>query len=63
MHKETGKDKLAYAGGCALNCVTNGHLSDYSSFKDIAIQPAAGDAGCSLGAAALLERPLWQGPI
>ena len=62
LYKETGKKNLAYAGGCALNCITNGHLSDYSSFENIAIQPAAGDAGASLGAAALLERPLWEGP-
>lgn len=60
LHQETGKKNLAYAGGCALNCVTNGHLSEYSSFDNIAIQPAAGDAGASLGAAALLERPLWE---
>jgi carbamoyltransferase len=59
---ETGKSNLAYSGGCALNCITNGHLSRYSSFDNIAIQPASGDAGASLGAAALLERPLWEGP-
>ena len=62
LHKETGKDKLAYSGGCALNCVTNGHLSDYSSLKILQFNLPAGDAGASLGAAALLERPLWEGP-
>ena len=60
LYRESGKDKLAYAGGCALNCVTNAHISRYSAYNDIAIQPAAGDAGCSLGAAALIERPLWE---
>ena len=33
LHKETGKDKLAYSGGCALNCVTNGHISNYVIFQ------------------------------
>lgn len=63
LHKETGQFKLAYAGGVALNCVANTHLSIYTNFKDIAVQPAAGDAGCALGAAALIHRPLWEGPF
>ena len=63
LHKETGKFKLAYAGGVALNCVANTQLIRYTNFNDIAIQPAAGDAGTSLGAAALIERPLWEGPF
>ena len=60
LYRETGLTNLAYAGGVALNCVANTHLSKYSAFKNIAIQPAAGDAGCALGAAALIERPLWE---
>lgn len=63
LQKETGLYKLAYSGGVALNCVANTHLSQFSNFNDIAIQPAAGDAGCALGAAALIERPLWEGPF
>jgi carbamoyltransferase len=63
LHKESGKTNLAYAGGCALNCVTNAYLAKYSSFNNVVIQPAAGDAGAALGAAALIERPLWQGPF
>ena len=63
LHKETGKFKLAYAGGVALNCVANTQLIRYTNFNDIAIQPAAGDAGTALGAAALIERPLWEGPF
>ena len=57
---ETKLPKLAYAGGVALNCVANTKLLTDSYFTDIAIQPAAGDAGCALGAAALLDRPLWE---
>ena len=60
LFNETGKTKLAYSGGCALNCVTNSHLLRYTLFDDISIQPASGDAGASLGAAALIERPLWE---
>jgi carbamoyltransferase len=42
---------LVMAGGVALNCVANGKLSERGTFKDIWIQPAAGDAGGALGAA------------
>jgi carbamoyltransferase len=47
----TGKSKLCLAGGVALNCVANGKLLRSGLFDDIWIQPAAGDAGGSLGAA------------
>ena len=50
IHNETGAEYLCLAGGVALNCVSNGRLLRESSFKDIWIQPAAGDAGGSLGA-------------
>ena len=51
VHKETGNDYLCLAGGVALNCVANGRLLRDGPFKDIWIQPAAGDAGGALGAA------------
>ncbi|MDE6056297.1 MAG: hypothetical protein K2G55_21630, partial [Lachnospiraceae bacterium] len=44
-------DNLVMAGGVALNCVANGKLAKSGIFKNIWIQPAAGDAGGSLGAA------------
>jgi carbamoyltransferase len=47
----TGADNLCMAGGVALNCVSNGKLQKTTIFKDIFIQPAAGDAGGALGAA------------
>lgn len=47
----TGLDNLCMAGGVALNCVANGRLLKSGLFKDIFIQPAAGDAGGALGAA------------
>lgn len=47
----TGSRNLCLAGGVALNCVANGRLQEAGIFDDIWIQPAAGDAGGSLGAA------------
>ncbi len=47
----TGSDNLCMAGGVALNCVANGKLLRKGIFKNIFIQPAAGDAGGALGAA------------
>ncbi|HKR06002.1 MAG TPA: carbamoyltransferase [Bacteroidia bacterium] len=47
----TNADYLCMAGGVALNCVANGKLLNTKLFKDIFIQPAAGDAGGALGAA------------
>jgi len=49
--KLTGSDNLCMAGGVALNCVANGKLLESGIFKNIFIQPAAGDAGGALGAA------------
>ncbi len=51
LHREQGVDYLCLAGGVALNCVANGRLLREGPFKDIWIQPAAGDAGGALGAA------------
>lgn len=47
----TGASYLCMAGGVALNCVANGKLYNAKIFRDIFIQPAAGDAGGALGAA------------
>ena len=47
----TGKEYLCLAGGVALNCVATGKLLREGTFRDIWIQPAAGDAGGALGAA------------
>lgn len=47
----TNCEYLTMAGGVALNCVSNGKLLRSKLFKDIFIQPAAGDAGGALGAA------------
>lgn len=47
----TGSKNLCMAGGVALNCVANGKLQNENIFEHIFIQPAAGDAGGSVGAA------------
>ncbi len=47
----TGSENLCMAGGVALNCVANGKLQEAGIFKNIYIQPAAGDAGGAVGAA------------
>ena len=44
-------ENICIAGGCGLNCVANGKIIKENIFKNIWIQPAAGDAGASLGAA------------
>ncbi|MEX6689783.1 carbamoyltransferase C-terminal domain-containing protein [Danxiaibacter flavus] len=51
VHETTGMENLCLAGGVALNCVMNARLRDKSAFKQIWVQPAAGDAGTALGAA------------
>jgi carbamoyltransferase len=52
LHKEFKIDNLCLVGGVALNCVANTKiLQSKNNFKNIWIQPASGDAGCSIGAA------------
>ena len=62
----TGSNNLIYGGGVALNCLANTQL--FKLFDDIWIMPNPGDAGSSLGAAALWyhkqtgNQLTWQGP-
>lgn len=51
LKAKTQSENLCLAGGVALNCVANGKLQAANIFKNIWIQPAAGDSGGSLGAA------------
>ena len=62
VHKETGMDYLCLAGGVALNCVSNGRLLREGPFKEIWIQPAAGDAGGAIGAALSAYHELMEKP-
>ncbi len=54
IRKEYGLKNLCLAGGVALNCVANGKILQKKIFENIWVQPAAGDAGGSLGAALAL---------
>lgn len=56
----TNSDYLCMAGGVALNCVANGKLLKEKIFKDIYIQPAAGDAGGALGAAQMAHYMYYE---
>ncbi|HEV3218038.1 MAG TPA: carbamoyltransferase [Vicinamibacterales bacterium] len=53
-HRETGLRDLCLAGGVALNCVGNGRIQREGPFEHLWIQPAAGDAGGSVGVALAL---------
>ena len=57
IKNELSVDYLCLAGGVALNCVSNGRILRENIFKDIWIQPAAGDAGGALGSAL----SIWHG--
>ncbi len=62
VHKTTKQDHLCLAGGVALNCVGNGRILKEVPFKNIWIQPAAGDAGGALGAALLVWHQYLNNP-
>ncbi len=56
LHAQTGERNIAMAGGVALNCVANARLAAEGPFERVWVQPAAGDAGTSLGAALFVAR-------
>ena len=51
VHARHGSDRLALAGGCAMNSVANGKVTLRTPFKHVYVQSAAGDAGGAIGAA------------
>lgn len=56
LYRQTKTENLCMAGGVALNCVLNAVIRDKGPFKNIWVQPAAGDAGTALGAAMWIDR-------
>jgi carbamoyltransferase len=58
LHHRTGERSLAMAGGVALNCVANSRIWQDGPFERVWVQPAAGDAGTALGAAAYVAHSL-----
>ena len=51
LYDKYQNENLCIAGGCGMNSVANGKIKDNTKFKNIYIQPAAGDAGGAIGAA------------
>jgi carbamoyltransferase len=62
LYKETGFNNLCLAGGVALNCVANGEILEKTPFKNIFIQPAAGDAGGAIGVAFYIWNTILNNP-
>ncbi len=62
LHKMTRCRNLCLAGGVALNSVANGKIFDRTPFREVFIQPAAGDAGTSMGAAYFVWQALSRRP-
>src|SRR5262249_27802085 len=58
LYRRCESDNLCMAGGVALNCVANSRLLREGPFRNLFVQPAAGDAGTSLGAAAVAQARL-----
>src|SRR5690242_12145955 len=55
LGQSTHATQLCLAGGVALNCVMNARIRDHGPFRDVWVQPAAGDAGTALGAALTVD--------
>jgi carbamoyltransferase len=62
VQKETGMEYLCMAGGVALNCVANSKIIEQTPFKDVFVQPAAGDAGGAVGAAFYIYNTVLKNP-
>ena len=62
LHKQTRQKALCLAGGIAFNCVANGKIFDETPFERVYVQPAAGDAGLSVGAAFAVNHQILQRP-
>jgi carbamoyltransferase len=67
LYQRVPVEDLCMAGGVALNCVANGRIAREGPFKRLFVQPAAGDAGGALGAAAIAhvrsEGGEWRAPM
>lgn len=62
VQKHTGQRAVCLAGGVALNCVSNGMIFERTDFRDVYIQPAAHDAGTSIGAALYVNHAILNQP-
>ncbi len=62
LAQRTKEKSLCLAGGVAFNCVANGRMLASTPFENIYVQPAAGDAGLSVGAAFAVEHSILRRP-
>ena len=62
LHARTRLPRLCLAGGCALNSVANGKIYERAPFKEVFVQPAAGDDGTAVGAAFFVEHAVLRRP-
>ena len=60
--RQTVTRRVCLAGGVALNCVANGMILDRTPFREVFVQPAASDAGTSLGAALFVQHQILGKP-
>ena len=62
LAEKSGKKSLCLAGGVAFNCVANGKIFESTPFERVYVQPAAGDAGLSVGAAFAVQHEILGQP-
>jgi carbamoyltransferase len=62
LHARTKQKAVCLAGGVAFNCVANGKIFEKTPFKQIFVQPAAGDAGLAIGAAYFVHHQILRLP-
>jgi carbamoyltransferase len=62
LHAQTKQKAVCLAGGVAFNCVANGKIFSDTPFEEVYVQPAAGDAGLSVGAAFFIEHQILGRP-
>lgn len=62
VQAQTGEFNLCLAGGVALNCAANGKLAEKTRFRNFYVQPAAHDAGTSIGAALYAQHQILNQP-
>jgi carbamoyltransferase len=62
VQKQTRATRVCLAGGVALNCVANGMIFERTDFRDVYVQPAAHDAGTSIGAALYVQHQILKQP-
>jgi len=62
LYRRVKIERLCLAGGVVLNCVANGKIFDATPFREVYIQPAASDAGTSIGAAYYVYHQILGAP-